>query len=105
LPGAANHDVSCSTSVGGRRILEANGFGSIRTGLYSVPWRVSADRRHVTLVGHILEQAMLDHVSITVTDIATAEKFYDAIMGAQGFPKVRKSGVRLGDGKRCDAGH
>lgn len=27
---------------------------------------------------------MLDHVSITVSDIAAAEKFYDAIMHALG---------------------
>jgi catechol 2,3-dioxygenase-like lactoylglutathione lyase family enzyme len=29
---------------------------------------------------------MLDHVSITVTNIEAAEKFYDAIMGALGVP-------------------
>jgi catechol 2,3-dioxygenase-like lactoylglutathione lyase family enzyme len=48
---------------------------------------------------------MLDHVSITVTDIAAAEKFYDAVMAALGYPKVRKSDVRLGYGERCDADH
>jgi len=45
---------------------------------------------------------MLDHVSITVTDIGTAEKFYDATMSALSVPKVRKSEVRLGYGERCD---
>jgi len=29
---------------------------------------------------------MLDHVSITVTNIGAAEKFYDAIMSALGVP-------------------
>ena len=31
---------------------------------------------------------MLDHVSITVSDIAAAEPFYDAIMKALGIVKV-----------------
>ncbi len=48
---------------------------------------------------------MLDHVSITVTDIGTAEKFYDAFMSALRLPKVRKSESRLGYGERCDADH
>jgi catechol 2,3-dioxygenase-like lactoylglutathione lyase family enzyme len=48
---------------------------------------------------------MLDHVSITVTNIGAAEKFYDAIMSALGVPKVRKSEVRLGYGERCDGDH
>src|SRR6476620_1674961 len=45
---------------------------------------------------------MLDHASITVTDIGAAEKFYDAVMSALGVPKVRKSEIRLGYGERCD---
>ena len=48
---------------------------------------------------------MLDHVSITVTDIGAAEKFYDAVMGVLGVPKVRKSEHRLGYGERCDGDH
>ena len=48
---------------------------------------------------------MLDHVSITVTDIAAAERFYDAVMAALGVPKVRKSDARLGYGERCDGDH
>ena len=48
---------------------------------------------------------MLDHVSITVTDIGAAEKFYDAVMGVLGVPKVRKSQHRLGYGERCDGDH
>jgi catechol 2,3-dioxygenase-like lactoylglutathione lyase family enzyme len=48
---------------------------------------------------------MLDHVSITVTDIGAAEKFYDAVMSALGVPKVRKSELRLGYGERCDGDH
>ena len=48
---------------------------------------------------------MLDHVSITVTDIGAAEKFYDAIMSALGVPKVRISEVRFGYGERCDGDH
>jgi catechol 2,3-dioxygenase-like lactoylglutathione lyase family enzyme len=48
---------------------------------------------------------MLDHVSITVTNIAAAEKFYDAIMSALDVPRVRKSELRLGYGERCDGDH
>jgi catechol 2,3-dioxygenase-like lactoylglutathione lyase family enzyme len=48
---------------------------------------------------------MLDHVSITVTDIGTAEKFYDAVMSALSVPKVRKSELRLGYGERSDGDH
>jgi catechol 2,3-dioxygenase-like lactoylglutathione lyase family enzyme len=43
---------------------------------------------------------MLDHVSITVSDLAAAEPFYDAIMKAIGVPKVRRSELRLGYGDR-----
>ena len=48
---------------------------------------------------------MLDHVSITVSDIGAAEAFYDAIMAAIGVPKVRRSETRLGYGERCDSEH
>jgi catechol 2,3-dioxygenase-like lactoylglutathione lyase family enzyme len=48
---------------------------------------------------------MLDHVSITVTNIDAAEVFYDAIMSALGVPKVRRSELRLGYGERCDGDH
>src|SRR4029079_8561830 len=48
---------------------------------------------------------MLDHVSITVSDIDAAEAFYDAIMAAIGVPKVRRSETRLGYGERCDSEH
>ena len=47
---------------------------------------------------------MLDHVSITVTGIGAAEKFYDAVMSALGVPKG-KSELRLGYSERCDADH
>ena len=48
---------------------------------------------------------MLDHVSITVTDIGAAEEFYDAVMSALDVPKVCKSELRLGYGERCDGDH
>src|SRR5450631_3617454 len=43
---------------------------------------------------------MLDHVSITVSDIAAAERFYDAIMKALGVVKVGRRGDWLGYGER-----
>jgi catechol 2,3-dioxygenase-like lactoylglutathione lyase family enzyme len=39
---------------------------------------------------------MLDHVSITVSDFAAAERFYDAIMKALGIVKVGRSDRWLG---------
>ena len=46
---------------------------------------------------------MLDHVSITVSDFAAAERFYDAIMQALGVVKVGRSDRWLGYGERADA--
>ncbi len=48
---------------------------------------------------------MLDHVSITVDDIDTAEIFYDAVMAALDIPKVKRSKAQLGYGERADANH
>ncbi|WP_406858224.1 VOC family protein [Alsobacter sp. KACC 23698] len=48
---------------------------------------------------------MLDHVSITVSDLRRAERFYDAVMTALGVAKVGASDVWLGYGQRCDADH
>lgn len=45
---------------------------------------------------------MLDHVSIAVADLDSAETFYDAVMAAIGVPKVRRSETGLGYGERCD---
>jgi catechol 2,3-dioxygenase-like lactoylglutathione lyase family enzyme len=44
---------------------------------------------------------MLDHVSITVSDIAAAERFYDAIMQALGVTKVGRRDDWLGYGERA----
>ena len=46
---------------------------------------------------------MLDHVSITVSDFAAAERFYDAIMAALDVVKVGRSDRWLGYGERADA--
>lgn len=48
---------------------------------------------------------MLDHVSITVSDIAVAEPFYDAIMVALGVVKVGARGDWLGYGERARPDH
>ncbi len=45
---------------------------------------------------------MLDHVSITVPDIAAAARFYDAVMAALGVPAVGRDEAWLGYGLRCD---
>ena len=44
---------------------------------------------------------MLDHVSIVVSDIAAAERFYDAIMKALGVVKVGRREDWLGYGERA----
>ncbi len=51
---------------------------------------------------------MLDHVSITVSDLARAARFYDAVMAALGVPCVNRSDVAIGYGIRNrpgDDGH
>ncbi len=48
---------------------------------------------------------MLDHVSITVSDIATAERFYDAVMAALGISKVGARADWLGYGERARPEH
>lgn len=48
---------------------------------------------------------MLDHVSITVSDIARAERFYDATLEALGVAKVGSSEDWIGYGARADAAH
>jgi catechol 2,3-dioxygenase-like lactoylglutathione lyase family enzyme len=48
---------------------------------------------------------MLDHVSITVSDIAAAERFYDAIMAALGVVKVGLRDDWLGYGERARPEH
>ena len=50
---------------------------------------------------------MLDHVSLTVSDFALAESFYDAVMAALGVCKVGRDADEgwLGYGERCDALH
>src|ERR1700676_4729619 len=44
---------------------------------------------------------MLDHVSITVSDIAAAERFYDAVMKVLGVVKVGRREDWLGYGERA----
>jgi catechol 2,3-dioxygenase-like lactoylglutathione lyase family enzyme len=48
---------------------------------------------------------MLDHVSITVSDIAAAERFYDAIMKALDVVKVGRRDDWLGYGERARAAY
>jgi len=48
---------------------------------------------------------MLDHVSITVSDVAAAEPFYDAIMAALEVVKVGRRDDWLGYGERARPDH
>jgi len=51
---------------------------------------------------------MLDHISITVSDIVRAAAFYDAVFEALGHPCVRRDAASLGYGVRNrpgDDGH
>ena len=47
---------------------------------------------------------MIDHVSITVSDMSLAAKFYDAVFEALGHPCVRREARTLGYGVRNHAG-
>jgi catechol 2,3-dioxygenase-like lactoylglutathione lyase family enzyme len=46
---------------------------------------------------------MLDHVSITVTDLDRAEAFYDAVMAALGVPRIGRDAHWIGYGLRANA--
>jgi catechol 2,3-dioxygenase-like lactoylglutathione lyase family enzyme len=48
---------------------------------------------------------MLDHLSITVSDIAAAERFYDAVMKELGVVKVGRREDWLGYGERASAAY
>lgn len=51
---------------------------------------------------------MLDHVSITVSDMDRAARFYDAVIGALGYPCVWRTANAIGYGHRNrpnDDGH
>jgi catechol 2,3-dioxygenase-like lactoylglutathione lyase family enzyme len=48
---------------------------------------------------------MLDHVSITVSLFADAERFYDAVFAELGVPKVGREDGWAGYGLRADADH
>lgn len=44
---------------------------------------------------------MLDHVSITVSNIRVAEPFYDAVMAALGITKMSSGDTWISYGERC----
>ncbi|HAT33227.1 MAG TPA: glyoxalase [Janthinobacterium sp.] len=50
---------------------------------------------------------MLDHVSLTVSDLHLAERFYDAVFAALGVVKVGfdQADAWIGYGERCDGDH
>lgn len=43
---------------------------------------------------------MIDHLSITVTDLDRAQAFYDAALGALGYPRVNRRERAIGYGER-----
>jgi catechol 2,3-dioxygenase-like lactoylglutathione lyase family enzyme len=43
---------------------------------------------------------MLDHLSITVSDLDRAQVFYDAVLGALGYPRVNRRERAIGYGER-----
>ena len=43
---------------------------------------------------------MLDHVSITASDLDRAQRFYDAIMSALGYRRVYRNEQAIGYGER-----
>ena len=47
---------------------------------------------------------MLDHLSITTTDLDRAQRFYDATMSAMGYPRVYRNERGIGYGERGTIG-
>lgn len=43
---------------------------------------------------------MIDHLSITTTDLDRAQSFYDAVLGALGYPRVNRREHAIGYGER-----
>jgi len=43
---------------------------------------------------------MIDHLSITTTDLDRAQAFYDATLGALGYPRVHRRAEAMGYGVR-----
>jgi catechol 2,3-dioxygenase-like lactoylglutathione lyase family enzyme len=43
---------------------------------------------------------MIDHLSITTTDLDRAQAFYDAALGALGYPRVNRRAEAIGYGAR-----
>ena len=43
---------------------------------------------------------MIDHLSITTTDLDRAQAFYDAALGALGYPRVHRRAEAMGYGDR-----
>ncbi|MGE0424126.1 MAG: VOC family protein [Reyranellaceae bacterium] len=46
---------------------------------------------------------MIDHLSITVSDLDRAQVFYDAVLGALGYPRVNRRERAIGYGERGGA--
>lgn len=43
---------------------------------------------------------MIDHLSITTTDLDRAQTFYDAVLGTLGYPRVNRRERAIGYGER-----
>ena len=43
---------------------------------------------------------MIDHLSITTTELDRAQAFYDAVLGALGYPRVNRRERAIGYGER-----
>lgn len=43
---------------------------------------------------------MIDHLSITATDLDRAQTFYDAVLGTLGYPRVNRRASSIGYGVR-----
>ena len=66
-------------------------------------YRRSAQRRparHRRIPARGRALAMIDHLSITTTDVDRAQTFYDAVLGALGYPRVYRRPEAIGYGER-----
>ncbi|HVR66408.1 MAG TPA: VOC family protein [Verrucomicrobiae bacterium] len=65
---------------------------------HDAPHKLPADSRRIS--GEAAISMIVDHVSITVSDMARAAPFYDAIMAALGVPCVWREDEAVGYGFR-----
>jgi catechol 2,3-dioxygenase-like lactoylglutathione lyase family enzyme len=90
--------LSCETCATDRRGARGNTAGN----RLPQPMDIGLDGKNATVCPPM--PIMLDHVSITVSDLGRAGRFYDAVMTALGYPCVYREDFGIGYGQRSRPG-